>query len=570
MRTLVVYFSRTGNTRMVAHRIAAAMSATLEEITERTDRRGLRGYLRSGREAGRGTRAEIVRTDTDLAAFDLVIVGTPVWRASVSSPVRTWLEDHAAELPSVAFFCTLGGFGSTRAFRQMSALCSRRPVATLAAPERQLRGPGLAAAITDFTARLAAPQRPSLLDQLIPAPRLVELDAAEVAAPAGKVWELVRHGDLARSPFVRALFAARSLPARLAGHAVADGAIRIGNLVSSPDRPGFQLLGDDAPRELAVGAIGQVWRFDIPFVHVQGAEAYAAFAEPGQIKVAWALRVLPAGVERSRVEVEVRVAPTDEASWSRFTRYFRVVGPFSRWIRRQLLGELALSFDTRRPRQPWRDVLDGLGGAAVVALDLVTPFLRGARNHWGVDAGTAVRAHPGDDLVPEPRWSWTHGVEIDAPAEEVWGWIAQIGVDRGGFYSYQWLENLFGCQIRNADAVHPEWELREGDLLRLHPDPTLAPMRIARLERGRYLVAYAEPDEAARASGGRWSAASWLFELEPLGEQRCRLISRFRSSYSPDLATRATMGAALVEPIGFAMDRRMLLGVKERAERMIH
>jgi hypothetical protein len=168
-------------------------------------------------------------------------------------------------------------------------------------------------------------------------------------------------------------------------------------------------------------------------------------------------------------------------------------------------------------------------------------------------------------LVGDARWSWTHGVEIDAPATRVWPWIAQIGADRGGFYSYQWLENIAGCQLRNAETIHVDWEAREGGELSLATGAP--PMKIVEVERGRHFVAYAPPDETARRAGKPWATATWAFFVEPLGERRCRLISRYRCACSEDLATRVTMGPVLLEPIGYAMDRRMLLGVKERAER---
>jgi len=76
---------------------------------------------------------------------------------------------------------------------------------------------------------------------------------------------------------------------------------------------------------------------------------------------------------------------------------------------------------------------------------------------WRATPAETKRALPGDELVPEPRIQITHAVTIAAPVERVWPWLAQIGQDRGGFYSYEWLENLAGCEMRNADRVHPEW-----------------------------------------------------------------------------------------------------------------
>lgn len=177
------------------------------------------------------------------------------------------------------------------------------------------------------------------LQRLIPLPHLLEIDRIDVDAPAAHVWGCVRQGELAHSPAIRALFRLREIASRRTGGA--SPTIRIDSLRSSPEHPGFQILADEPPHELAVGAIGKVWRLDIPFVHVDDDQAFAAFSQPDYIKVAWAIRVLPRGPRRSHVEFEVRVAATDEASWRKFRRYFLVIGPFSRFIRRSLLGALA-------------------------------------------------------------------------------------------------------------------------------------------------------------------------------------------------------------------------------------
>jgi hypothetical protein len=214
-----------------------------------------------------------------------------------------------------------------------------------------------------------------------------------------------------------------------------------------------------------------------------------------------------------------------------------------------------------------RDVFEGLSGAALILAALFSPFLRRARSHWGLDQTVAERLHPGDELVPEPRWSWTHGIELVAGAGQVWPWVAQIGADRAGFYSYQWLENLVGCNVHNAASIHPEWELKVGQDLVLHPDPKSPRMKLVAVESGRYWLAHAPTNHAERAAGKPWATASWLFLIDVLDSDRCRLVSRYRAAYSDDLATRLMFGPTLLEPIGFAMDRRLLLGVKERVGR---
>jgi hypothetical protein len=179
------------------------------------------------------------------------------------------------------------------------------------------------------------------LDRLIPHPRLREIDRIGVWAPPALVWPLARHGDLSGTRFTRALFALRSFADGSKPHGLAPTGLRIDDLRSSPERPGFQVLVDDPPHEVAVGAIGRVWHLRIPFVHVPNADAYAAFDEPGYVKVAWALRVCRQSDSAAVTELEVRVTATDEAAWRRFRRYFGFIGPWSRVIRRLALRALA-------------------------------------------------------------------------------------------------------------------------------------------------------------------------------------------------------------------------------------
>ena len=176
------------------------------------------------------------------------------------------------------------------------------------------------------------------LQRLIPRPQLSEIDRIDVAAPAADVWEHLRHGELARSLPIRALFRLRTITNRSSG---ASPSIRIDRMQSTPEHPGFQLLIDEPPLEFAVGAIGKVWRLDIPFAHVADEQSFAVFSQPDFVKVAWAIRVLPRGAQKCHVELEVRVAATDEAAWRKFRRYFRVIGPFSRFMRRSLLHGVA-------------------------------------------------------------------------------------------------------------------------------------------------------------------------------------------------------------------------------------
>jgi NAD(P)H-dependent FMN reductase len=129
---LVVYFSRTGHTRVLAEGIARALDADLEEIRDHTDRGGILGWLRSGLETVIEASAEIDAPRHDPARYEAVVVGGPVWNSSVSTPVRTWLWLERDHLPALACFASYGGFGAERALAQMAAIARRRAVATLA------------------------------------------------------------------------------------------------------------------------------------------------------------------------------------------------------------------------------------------------------------------------------------------------------------------------------------------------------------------------------------------------------------------------------------------------------
>ena len=115
-------------------------------------------------------------------------------------------------------------------------------------------------------------------------------------------------------------------------------------------------------------------------------------------------------------------------------------------------------------RRPSPLALFGTAGTAMYALVIRPWHLR-----WGAEPEDEKRPLPGDELLPKDGTRILHAVTIDAPVEEVWPWLAQLGQDRGGFYSYEWLENLAGCQMQNADRVRPEWQHRElGETVHLH------------------------------------------------------------------------------------------------------
>jgi len=179
--------------------------------------------------------------------------------------------------------------------------------------------------------------------------------------------------------------------------------------------------------------------------------------------------------------------------------------------------------------------------------------------NWGATKAECRAVLPGDEFVPEPAGAITRAVTIEAPADEVWPWLVQIGQDRGGMYGYERLENAVGLDIHNADEIRPEWQhLAVGDEVRLVRRgwlgiPEGLALEVGRIEPGRSIVLLEEPRHAV-----------WSFHIRPHGPQRCRLISRSRS---PRARGVARVTAEVLDPITMVMTRKMLLGIKARAQR---
>lgn len=130
MRTLVVYFSRTGNTRTVGNEIARELSCDVEEIIDTVNRAGPLGYINSGRQATMKELTKLQPLKKDPSQYELVVIGTPVWAATMSTPVRTFLVENKDKLKKVAFFATLGGVGADGTFNGMEELAGKKPEAT--------------------------------------------------------------------------------------------------------------------------------------------------------------------------------------------------------------------------------------------------------------------------------------------------------------------------------------------------------------------------------------------------------------------------------------------------------
>jgi hypothetical protein len=211
---------------------------------------------------------------------------------------------------------------------------------------------------------------------------------------------------------------------------------------------------------------------------------------------------------------------------------------------------------------------------AAAVLGAVGVVFAGRRfRNWGATKGECVSVLPGDELVPDPADVTTRAVTINAPGREVWRWLVQIGQDRGGLYSYDWIENLFGLRVHSTDEIRPEWQqVRVGDAVRLVPPgwlglPDGVALPVARIVPGRALVLREDPSRTP------WDAV-WSFQ--PRGAPRRPRLAR-RPGHGPDHArhdatdaarnqvprgTARALGRGVVTTAAFGCEERRLQDVR--------
>lgn len=207
--------------------------------------------------------------------------------------------------------------------------------------------------------------------------------------------------------------------------------------------------------------------------------------------------------------------------------------------------------------------------ATVAGASIVTyrKLLRPWHERWGATDEEVDAPLPGDELTAEPASQATRGITIAAPPEDVWPWVIQIGADRGGFYSYDWLENLFGLGIHSSDEIVPKWQQRAvGELMygnrkgsggwyvmEVRPNEALV-VKTANLKTSRPL----QRDE----SPAFWEF-TWAFVLKKQANETTRLLVRERVGFG------SRISRLLIAPLGpasFVMTRQMMRGIKARAE----
>ena len=196
-------------------------------------------------------------------------------------------------------------------------------------------------------------------------------------------------------------------------------------------------------------------------------------------------------------------------------------------------------------------ILAGLAAITGIAIITLMPWM----DRWGATDDEIAAPLSGDELVPSPAITYTRAVTIKAKPEGIYPWLVQMGAGKGGMYSYSWFEtNILRCELVNTDRIHEEWQvLKAGDLVKMCPGDWGPPA---------YEVALMETNQAfvvGHQDNGVWLDI-WQFILLPQNDGTTRLITRSR-----DMKTGGMWN--VIRPGQFIMERGMLLGIKERAER---
>lgn len=366
----------------------------------------------------------------------------------------------------------------------------------------------------------------SLCARFIPEPWLHQVDHVAVAADPPRAWEAIRRLDLYRIGFFKPLLSLRILPelvrARLSGrpsplgpHATVEDLTAVGR--------GFHLLEESFGRGFVVGAVGKFWEPSIDFREVD-ADGFTRFASPGFGKLVWGVEVAPREGGGSWLTVDLRVTTTDAPSQARFRPYWRLIGPFSHAIRRAALAQFRKE----------------LGGPR------------------------EERVLPGDELLSGVRYERTHQAILEAPREEVWPWLVQLGCQRGGWYAIDLLDN--GGRP-SATTIEPRWQqLASGDLIAAVPDGSGA-FGVLELRRHHALVL---GSPSLRTSGPPAPGQeppylmTWAFVLEPVGDDATLLTVRVWAAYQPTLGFMLRHGWSL--PAHELMTWQQLKHLKERVE----
>ena len=375
-----------------------------------------------------------------------------------------------------------------------------------------IAGTAYAAYVADTWLRYGRPRqargdaKDALLDTFMRDYDVRERHEITVAAPADVTFAAAEEMELDSSPVVRAIFRAREV---ILG-SKPETTTRPKGLIEQMKSIGWGVLAESSGREIVMGGVTKPWKAN-PVFRALPPDEFAAFAEPDFVKIAWTLRSDPEPSGGSTFSTETRAVATDAGARRKFRVYWAFLSPGIILVRSAML-----------------------------------PLLKAAAERkWRVE---------GDDILSDAHAQLTHAATIDAPPRDVWPWLLQMGCQRAGWYSWDVLDN---AGVRSADRIIPELQhLAVGDVL---------PARPVGAEGFKVLRVVPERALVLDGTSPQW-AGTWAFELQPLGSNKTRLVTRYRASYPPN--ARMSMMLPVLAAVHAFMERKQLRTIKHHVEHM--
>jgi len=360
------------------------------------------------------------------------------------------------------------------------------------------------------------------IQKLLPHPRHIEQRRIFVEAKPKVAWERVRHFNLAEVSWVRILFQVRTLAAKISGEKIDFKNDGIGIDQIEKDNTGFKIIYEEPGKEVVIGSIGQYWHLKMVFAKFDRS-TFTNFDQPGWGKIAWAIRVEPYK-NGSTISFELRISATDEDSWSYFRKYYNIIAFASRLIRKSMMDHL----ETELQKQKSED------------LDL--------------------KYFPGDEILPNAKHAKANGVLIEAPPSIVWKYLMQMGCDRGGWYSIDWIDN--GGKPSVSHQVK-DWNDRKiGDRISATPSNDQF-FEVYQLFHEMYVVIGGESDQLGLMHDYKMT---WSFLLEPVGVDATLLFVKAKMQGIPAWA-EWVQGNLFSLPVHTIMQSAQLKNIKRFSER---
>ncbi len=356
------------------------------------------------------------------------------------------------------------------------------------------------------------------IQSFLPNPRHTETLRIYVKAKPALAWENARHFDGASIPWIKLLFDIRAIPDTIRG--VKHDNKHIGIDQITDNNTGFIVLADIPGREVVVGSVGQFWHPNIRFANVKAGD-FAALNKPGWGKLAWAISVEPY-LDGSTVCFELRTTATDRTSWDHLNTYYTLIGIGSKLIRHSLMAKTEAE----------------LGKMILPDIDL--------------------RDLPGDRIITDAKHGITYHATIEAPLYLVWRYLMQLGCDRAGWYSIDFLDNGGHPSI---DYLVNGWETRHK---REHIAATPAMdtfFEVLDIKDNEYFIIGGSTERLNSPF-----RMTWAFITEPIGEDATNLVVRARMETTPKWK-EWLLGHVVYPPVHGLMSAVQIHNIKKMAER---